>query len=583
MAEETPQRPLVPSDWSVTQETQESQATKNRQASELRTSISEVVDVLTHEFPADFKRGYLKVRVVDPPAIRLDAAIAAPEASQIQGFRYKKSSEGILEVSQSNGRWPWKGVLGSIQNQAPAAPVDRREYFQKLVEDPPKGRLAYYAGPCLADDYSFTVNAGKLQSILSAEGVTTPYWYLSGTTGTPAPLHFEDFGYLSISYVVAGAAKIWLVIPPDQRQKLEAALALDRRLSFECSQDIRHEGVLVSPSYLESHGIDYSIEVCEMGYALITMPFAYHQVANLGPNLAEAVNFKLDSLPSVPSDYIHCKSGKRCGKHPVNRACFIDALPSDSKKRTSEALGLLEEYPSTESGHSQERPRKKSTTTMARDAELIRLLDCTESHQKFVSLVVAWRTQQSFYRGIMDQTNEAVGGAESFLELFRRNEKVRGQSQLDTLLLRYSQISLARALDALDPLGQPQGLYHTIESVIIGLDETARRRFHEDAKCGRNLLELCGKIGGDRGNRDGLLCFLPTTLAAVHQLTEDAAELRSATSEANQHTINVLCEAGHAFWKLVTGSVDVRFAWEVAPVAASGNWSLESIKPASTN
>ncbi|EON69796.1 hypothetical protein W97_09059 [Coniosporium apollinis CBS 100218] len=139
------------------------------------------------------------------------------------------------------------------------------------------------------------------------EGVTGSYAYLSAKRGSPATLHIEDGLLGSINLVVAGHPKIWLMVAASDREKLETAVQNAFRKTTACSQFVRHKNLVLSPSLLDRWGISYQVVECRAGELVVTLPGAYHQVVNQGPNIAEAVNFALeDNWTSPPSDYVYC-------------------------------------------------------------------------------------------------------------------------------------------------------------------------------------------------------------------------------------------------------------------------------------
>ncbi|KAF2728548.1 transcription factor jumonji, partial [Polyplosphaeria fusca] len=122
-------------------------------------------------------------------------------------------------------------------------------------------------------------------------GVNTPYWYISRRENTPATLHIEDGDLGSVNLVLAGAPKIWLFIPACEKGRLEDCMGqLYGRRRSNCSQHIRHYNALISPSLLEEWGIAYHLDCCLPGEMIITRRNTYHQVLNMGQNVAESVN-----------------------------------------------------------------------------------------------------------------------------------------------------------------------------------------------------------------------------------------------------------------------------------------------------
>ncbi|KAK5676712.1 hypothetical protein LTR17_027729, partial [Elasticomyces elasticus] len=138
--------------------------------------------------------------------------------------------------------------------------------------------------------------------------------------GTAACLHVEDRGLASMNINVASEAKIWLYIPPHQRDRLEAAIAKEcpqilgtrsLRSYVRCAQFVGHHNMLILPSFLKECDIEFQIIIQRAGQLLYTEPGAYHQVINTGCNVATAINYQA-TLMDEPDGYVWCVKGK-CG------------------------------------------------------------------------------------------------------------------------------------------------------------------------------------------------------------------------------------------------------------------------------
>lgn len=160
-------------------------------------------------------------------------------------------------------------------------------------------------------------------SVLS--GIHSTYEYISADSHSPTAMHVED-GFLgSINAVFAGAPKIWLFIAPNHRRIFEdhiRRLFQDRIQEFRgrgkndnCSQFVRHLNLIISPDLLDRWGINYHAVACAAGEIIVTLPETYHQVLNVGPNYAEAINFAVGfDWKGVPADYQFC--AERCPNQP---------------------------------------------------------------------------------------------------------------------------------------------------------------------------------------------------------------------------------------------------------------------------
>lgn len=209
-------------------------------------------------------------------------------------------------------------------------PQDAEQWMEKVIQEPPTNPLTYYVvnpreQPGTEQDMS------RLQSILHPgmrlegrrrlDGINTALYFASAEPYTGSALHVEDAELGSLNLLVAGAPKIWLTVPPSESSKVEKlvrlhckkpnsrALAADRT---KCSQAVRHAHVLFAPSTLRKVGIAYRMRVQEADDLIVTAPGAYHQVINMGPSFAEAINHEPKDSPDTRPGYKWC--GQRRGQ-----------------------------------------------------------------------------------------------------------------------------------------------------------------------------------------------------------------------------------------------------------------------------
>ncbi|CAK9440959.1 uncharacterized protein LODBEIA_P48280 [Lodderomyces beijingensis] len=143
-------------------------------------------------------------------------------------------------------------------------------------------------------------NVAKLPNILDLmeeeiPGVNNAYLY-AGTWKASFAWHLEDQDLYSINYLHFGAPKQWYSIPQCDREKFFNVMKdLFPDEHKNCSQFLRHKTFIVSPQYLEKRGIKVNHTVHREGEFIITYPYGYHAGFNYDYNLAESVNFALDS------------------------------------------------------------------------------------------------------------------------------------------------------------------------------------------------------------------------------------------------------------------------------------------------
>jgi len=157
-----------------------------------------------------------------------------------------------------------------------------------------------------------------LSTLKHYPGIHSSYAYVS-KGHTKFALHVEDFYLKSANLLHAGAGKLWVIINPQCTHKLEGRLAELLNIQSRCSQFLRHPMLLVSPSFLRSWRIQFSVIIQRPGDLILLDSNAYHYGVNLGPNIAEAINYS-DPDWIVPPTYRDCTKNKVCGdtKHMLS-------------------------------------------------------------------------------------------------------------------------------------------------------------------------------------------------------------------------------------------------------------------------
>ena len=137
-------------------------------------------------------------------------------------------------------------------------------------------------------------------------GVNEPMLYL-GMVFSQFAWHVEDHYLYSTSFLHAGAPKTWYGAPACDAAKIEAAVQAhvfgaepaaggDGPLASSAAvRSLMGKTTMVSPKVLLDAGVKVCRVVHRPGEYVVTFPRAYHGGFNHGLNLAEAVNFALDS------------------------------------------------------------------------------------------------------------------------------------------------------------------------------------------------------------------------------------------------------------------------------------------------
>jgi hypothetical protein len=214
-----------------------------------------------------------------------------------------------------------------------------REVFNDFCRHPPKSPLWYLIGPMdmLEEDKrpSPLLSAGpwmRSRLVRDIDGISTSYLYISCPEEmTATSMHFEDCAWLSANVLLCGKPKLWLCVEPDSNTVLIAALeAMYAGRIRDCSQKVRHLDTLIPRTLLDQWGVKYHIKACYPGEIIFTMPGAYHQIINMGANMAEAINFVLEDTVTFPPEYVFCHT-KHCQK--VSPISLRDSVVYQPKKR----------------------------------------------------------------------------------------------------------------------------------------------------------------------------------------------------------------------------------------------------------
>lgn len=149
-------------------------------------------------------------------------------------------------------------------------------------------------------------------------------------------MHAEDANLCSFNLVYCNLypvksksiAKLWIIIP--NREHLISCLAKQPFVqdlttaakSSSCAHLLDHKNIYLSRQFLIRNAIEYEIIAQYPGDVVYVRPGVFHQVLNVNPNLAEAINFV-----SAEWNLANCANARGCqcelGK--------ISAIPSNRK------------------------------------------------------------------------------------------------------------------------------------------------------------------------------------------------------------------------------------------------------------
>ncbi|KAM0271178.1 hypothetical protein ACHAQH_009145 [Verticillium albo-atrum] len=196
-------------------------------------------------------------------------------------------------------------------------------FLEDMARNPAKGPLEYYVGEPLLPDFDSYLHAGEqLCQLQPLKGINKPYWHL-GVRGSGTALHCEDARWRSYNFVIGPGFKAWLAIHKDDNAKLEDFMRRHWKLGA-CSQRLRHPGLFIAPSILKENDIRFEVHCLGANEIFVTDTEQYHQVANVTPCLAVAINHLKPGEPTFPDKLKVCE---KCGILPLAHESFVKVPP----------------------------------------------------------------------------------------------------------------------------------------------------------------------------------------------------------------------------------------------------------------
>ena len=257
--------------------------------------------------PVVKNRGYLKIQVRDLPNLRVQQ-VARPGKDHATSFCYKTDRLGLVKVDTGKRcKFTPPQLPFPVSAKTDWTLEEQKDLWNSSAANPPTGSWPYIIGNPLFDDVELSPGEKlRRRGRATLEGINTQYVYFNLEGKTITTMHREDAHVRSENLLRSGQHKFWCFIKPDFARKLEERMALEYPEMRRCSQAVRHLSRHIPPARLDDWGIEYTLDYCVPGQAVITEPGTYHQVLNLGPNYALAINLEYNSSPDMPSDYRFC-------------------------------------------------------------------------------------------------------------------------------------------------------------------------------------------------------------------------------------------------------------------------------------
>ncbi len=470
------------------------------------------------------EKGYFKVSVQRlPPLVMQDGLVIQPGKDHCTSFSCQRESRGFVQLTRARNR---EVTIPSFPlpetSKESWSPIDLKDLWEHILENPPRD-MDYVIGEPLFSDIELSPGQElERRGGRNLPGIGTTYVYLSFGV-TCSIMHGEDIELRSINLLRSGAHKSWLVVPPAYAEKLRQKMRQRFPTMVTCSQALRHLSCLITPSQLDEWAIPYSLDYCKPDEAMVTEPGAFHEVINMGPNYAIAINFLYCSLPAIPKDYRFCP--KSCGPHPLTAAHFeiqtqrplaevqakkvarppLKPIATEHRitgTRTTATLTkeLLQEPTAT--GRKRKAPLAEIQRSKSGVAPQIRILSeavCREeAFHRVCTLIRSCRDQSK----PLFEINKGINPTVRFLRVISATE---GRSQLIEFVNRFAKVGLACDIEN-GKAGRTSADPEAINKLMVsqGWEKTQqnRTRLYSYIKEGRRWKKLCGSF-------DGLLCLIP--------------------------------------------------------------------------
>ncbi|KAJ8685832.1 hypothetical protein QAD02_021625 [Eretmocerus hayati] len=251
----------------------------------------------------------LRLRTKDPRKFNTPQTLSRTSKSGVfinhkDGEKFQPDQETLLKRMHIP-ELPSQKNLRSLEKVAKLA----EEIIEAIADEKIKPVYATGLPPRPNDD-------GELKS-KETLGVLHPSCYVAGRYSF-TEFHPEDGYSDSMNYVMwgLGAAKIWIVIAPEdfarfQRLMAEVCMELkeDERFSGwakNCGTPINHKCLMVTPSFLRDHNIRFEVAVQWPGDVAIVTHHSIHAVLNINVNECISQNYGSAGWEACYSAFLGC-------------------------------------------------------------------------------------------------------------------------------------------------------------------------------------------------------------------------------------------------------------------------------------
>ncbi|KAL6409092.1 hypothetical protein AUP68_05461 [Ilyonectria robusta] len=531
--------------------------------------------------------------MVPRPNIDLDSFKAKLNAKdrdcQYAGNIFEPGPEGegcaFVYISERTSDFKWPDFPNEVKLPTIA---EAWKWLDDIIRDPPPSEVTipYYSGHAFDIPYETPLNPGpEILADPDLADLHHPYYHIGGDKSANR-FHFEDLSYLdnkitpgahglrSANMVLAGV-KLWILIAMHHTKKFEEFITTNWECN-ECSQRIGHRCLLISPSRLEKEGIDFDIKIASPGKMIVPHLCQYHAIVNMGPCIAQSINFKLPGdkliskelrccswcgvsaftsrhnvprvpspVPSEPTEPMHSGEVKRkkLPEKPHHKRKAREGLPGRiSKTRTSTAAIIIPQVANNPSA------QKLDVSKM------VASIRSSSAIQQFTDLVRDWR-RRDVHLVISDDAGDLLQQQAKLLKA------AIGRSSLSKLELRYAQLCVAREVDQ-----DKQGRSQLRRSKAY--TEALAERLEMDHKKLKYHLEEGNMWKSICGSYDGLLPFVLLDSKSSFYISKKEwkglrdKQLKTFHGLLDDGNTENMCRAGKTFQEIITKGSNQVFRWE---------------------
>ncbi|KAJ8670922.1 hypothetical protein QAD02_002181 [Eretmocerus hayati] len=242
-------------------------------------------------------------------------------------------------------------------------PTSRPSYYAYNVD-----LRKYYTGYLEKDELiSKSHISVKMHSgVLDLPGINYSYFYISGV-GAFGEIHVEDADLASFNLVYFNLpegtqnrpSKLWLIVRDEQElirlfQRLlrppDTGTERSQKFERDCLHVLHHKDIFLTVNFLRKHGIEFDLFFQYPGDLVYIKRGVFHQVVNLTPNFAEAIDYADALWLEITKHLVYCN-------------CFENAT---SYIKTNDSITVQARYRSEKLHHCSESSCKWSTKAKSR-------------------------------------------------------------------------------------------------------------------------------------------------------------------------------------------------------------------------